>query len=98
METFFIPNENDIKRWIKEAVFEYAEMAKSKEQIRVKVDEELLSRKEVASRLKISLTTLHDWVNRGLPAHKQRGRVYFNFSEVSASIKRSNKVRFLRPL
>jgi len=32
--------------------------------------------------LGISLVTLTDWVKRGLPRHKQRGRVYFMKSEI----------------
>jgi len=39
-------------------------------------------RKEVARLLKVSLVTLTDWMKRGLPFHKQRGRVYFVKSEV----------------
>jgi hypothetical protein len=57
-------------------------------------DEPLLQRKEVAVRLRISLVTLNDWVKRGLPSHKQRGRVYFLYSEVMEYI-RKNRVRKL---
>ncbi|MBX2920324.1 MAG: DUF1016 family protein, partial [Ferruginibacter sp.] len=32
--------------------------------------------------LRISLVTLTDWIKRGLPSHKQRGRVYFDKEEV----------------
>ncbi len=42
----------------------------------------LINRKEVAKLLQISLVTLTDWTKRGLPFHKQRGRVYFIKSEV----------------
>ena len=49
--------------------------------------EPLLSRKEIAFFLDISLVTLHDWMRRGLPSHKQRGRVYFMRSEVLQYIK-----------
>ncbi len=71
METFLIPNENDFKRWIKDAVKEifqdYMPTAKNNNQDQ----EELLNRKEIAKFLRISLVTLNDWVNRGLPSHKQ---------------------------
>ena len=45
-------------------------------------DEPLLTRKEIASYLRISLVTLTDWVKRGLPSHPKRGRVLFLKSEV----------------
>ena len=35
----------------------------------------------------ISLVTLTDWMKRGLPFHRQRGRVYFIRSEVVEYIK-----------
>ena len=37
----------------------------------------LLNRKKIAHYLRVSLFTLHDWMNRGLPHHKKDGRVYF---------------------
>ena len=45
-------------------------------------DEPLLTRKEIAEYLRISLVTLTDWVKRGLPSHSKRGRVLFLKSEV----------------
>lgn len=81
----FIPKEEDFRRWIKE-------------EIRVSVRElfnelkpnptegkdinPLISRADTAKMLGISLVTLTDWVKRGLPRHKQRGRVYFMKSEI----------------
>jgi len=47
----------------------------------------LLSRKEVANLLHVSLATLTNWMKRGLPFHKQRVRVYFILSEVMEHIK-----------
>jgi len=85
METFFIPTENDFKKWIKEAVAECIRertTAPAGEQ-----EESLLSRKEIAGKLRISLVTLTEWVKLGLPSHKQRGRVYFIYSEVIEYIK-----------
>lgn len=54
-------------------------------------DESILERVEVAKMLRISLVTLNDWVKRGLPSHKQRGKVYFLFAEVMGYFK--NKKR-----
>lgn len=45
------------------------------------------NRKEIANFLRVSLVTLNDWVYRGLPSHKQRGRDYFNKNEVKECIK-----------
>src|SRR5687767_8818215 len=46
-------------------------------------DEPLLTRKEIATYLKVSLVTLHDWTkNRGFPSHRKRGCVRFLKSEV----------------
>ncbi len=87
METLFIPTENDFKRWIKEAVIELLNETKSFQSVVREIPEPLISRKEIASFLNISLVTLHDWVKRGLPYHKKRGRVYFIRSEVLDHIK-----------
>lgn len=54
-------------------------------------DESILERVEVAKMLRVSLVTLNDWVKRGLPSHKQRGKVYFLYSEVMEYLK--NKKR-----
>ena len=86
METLYIPSENDFRKWIKEAIREYFdERVNAADSTRV--DEPFLSREEVAGKLKVSLVTLTDWVKRGLPSHKQRGRVYFLHSEVMEYIK-----------
>jgi predicted DNA-binding transcriptional regulator AlpA len=88
MSTFYIPNEDDIRRWIKEAIEEFLEEALAKSiPSQPSGDEQLLCRKEIAGVLGISLVTLHDWMNRGLPCHKQRGRVYFIRSEVMDYVK-----------
>jgi hypothetical protein len=92
MDTLFIPNENDFRRWIKEAVQEGLEKAAVKSTLAAPIEEEpLLSRKEIASLFRISLVTLHDWMNRGLPCHKQRGRVYFIRSEVMEYVKKNRR-------
>lgn len=87
MSTIFIPTEDDFKRWIKEAVKECLQ------EIQINLlsapgEEKLLSRKEIAKRLGISLVTLTDWVKRGLPAHKNGARVYFLYSEVIAYLRK----------
>ena len=53
----------------------------------IKRGDPLLNRKEIAKFLRISLPTLTDWIKRGLPSHKQRGRVYFDKTEVIQYIK-----------
>lgn len=95
METLCIPNENDFKKWVKEAVKEYFESVPDRQPMTNKKDDDLINRKEVAIRLAISLVTLTDWMKRGLPSHKQRGRVYFVKSEVLEYI-RKNEYRNMR--
>jgi hypothetical protein len=95
MDTLYVPNENDFKRWIKEAVQEGLEKSAGKNtSISTQQEETLLSRKEVAAIFRISLVTLHDWMNRGLPCHKQRGRVYFLRSEVLEHVKKKRRKAF----
>ncbi len=97
MDTLFIPNENDFRRWIREAVKECLENTPIKSTSPENPDEEpLLTRKEIAGIFRISLVTLHDWMKRGLPSHKQRGRVYFLRSEVMAYVKQSRRSNFLK--
>jgi len=97
MDTLFIPNEQDFRRWIREAVNELLE-ANSINPAPPSVHEQemLLSRKEVAWMFHISLVTLHSWMKQGLPHHKQGGRVYFIRSEVLAYLKQKqgNKAPF----
>ncbi len=87
METLFIPNESDFKRWIKEAVKEFFEEVKKTDEKIGSNAEGLLNRKEIAELLRVSLVTLTDWMKRGLPCHKQRGRVYFEKEEVLSYIR-----------
>lgn len=95
METLFIPNENDFKRWIKEAVKDFLQEF-TKEELRDELKKEnLLNRKEIVKFLRVSLPTLTDWIKRGLPSHKQRGRVYFDKTEVIKYIKK-NKIGKLK--
>ncbi len=92
MDTFSVPSEKDFKNWIREAMKECLEDYKQQDNVVRDIDTELLNRKETAKRLQISLVTLTDWVKRGLPSHKQRGRVYFIYSEVMDYIKK-NRLR-----
>ena len=92
MLTLYIPTEDDFRKWIRDAVQEGLEKATVKGDLPAPSQEEaLLTRKEVAGIFRISLVTLHDWMNRGLPYHKQRGRVYFVRSEVMDYVKRNRR-------
>ena len=54
---------------------------------RSKSETKYLTRQETARRLRISLVTLTDWVNRGkICAHKIGGRVLFRDSDVEAAL------------
>lgn len=95
MATIVIPTEEEIKKWVKDAVKESLETAKPKEVLVTNEQEAFLSRIEIAQKLDISLGTLHNWVKEGLPSHKQQGRVYFLYSEVMEYIaKRRPKKKF----
>lgn len=88
MDTFFIPNENDFRRWIREALKECLESSTLKNaQPAEDEPEKLLTRKEIAGKFRVSLVTLHEWMKQGLPFHKQGGRVYFLDSEVMEYLK-----------
>lgn len=57
--------------------------------VQLKTDAKYLTRHETARRLRISLVTLTDWVNRGkICAHKIGGRVLFRDSDVEAALNR----------
>jgi len=91
METMiFIPKEEDFRRWIKEEV---RELLNELKQIPTEPEDinPLISRADTAKMLGISLVTLTDWVKRGLPRHKQRGRVYFLKSEILEYLKRDKE-------
>ena len=94
METLFIPNEHDFKRWIKEAL-EDSLKNRLGSVTNCENTEDLLNRVEISKLLRVSLVTLTDWMKRGLPSHKQRGRVYFMKSEVLDYIK-DNKMNQLK--
>jgi Helix-turn-helix domain len=93
MDSLLIPNENDFRRWIREEVLECLQKPPIKNGLfpDQPQEEPLLSRKEIAGIFRISLVTLHDWMKRGLPSHKQRGRVYFLRTEVMDYVKRKHR-------
>jgi excisionase family DNA binding protein len=88
METIIITSETEIKKWIREILHEeLARTLSSAQPASPDYAEPLLTRKEIAGYLKISLVTLHDWINKGLPCIRQGRRVLFLKSEVLAAIK-----------
>lgn len=96
MESVYILTEIEFKRWVKEAVKEcIAEQKQEAGTVTNENAERLLNRKEIAGFLRVSLVTLTDWIRRGLPSHKQRGRVYFDKREVLDFIK-DKKIRQLK--
>ncbi len=96
MDQIFILNEADFKKWIREAVAECLQEYFLRHKIDDNAEEELLTRKQIANRLKISLVTLTDWVKRGLPSHKQRGRVFFIYKEVIEFIKKTKLKEYIK--
>ncbi|HMR82766.1 MAG TPA: helix-turn-helix domain-containing protein [Niabella sp.] len=94
MDTLFIPNEGDFRRWIKDAVKECLENIPTQNTNTDQEEERLLNRKEIAGMFRISLVTLHEWMNRGLPFHKQGGRVYFIRSEVMEYVRQKKNAHF----
>ncbi|HEX7755068.1 MAG TPA: helix-turn-helix domain-containing protein [Niabella sp.] len=94
MDTVFLPNEGDFRRWIREAVKECFENIPAPANQTSEEGEPLLNRKEIAGMFRISLVTLHDWMNRGLPFHKQGGRVYFIRSEVLEYVKQKKNIHY----
>jgi excisionase family DNA binding protein len=92
METIIITSETEIKRLIQQVVRDVI-----REELAARTagsppwapahEEPLVSRKEIAAYLKISLVTLHDWMNKGLPHIRHGGRILFLKSEVLEAVK-----------
>lgn len=60
-----------------------------------KASERLLTRKETADKLKISLVTLGDWTKRGLiQSYIIGGRVLYKESEIEASLNKSKSIKY----
>jgi len=93
METLFIPNEHDFRKWILEAVKESLQTSASSKIGAGEKEESLVSRKEISGYLGISLVTLTDWMKKGLPFHRLNGRVYFQKSEVLEYVRTNRKKR-----
>jgi hypothetical protein len=57
--------------------------------------EKLLTRKETADKLKISLVTLNDWTKRGMiQSYIIGGRVLYKDSEIEASLYKTQTVKY----
>lgn len=97
MDTIQLASREDVKRWVKESLFEFFKehpiVQSKKEEF---ASETFLNRKQIAAFLKVSITTLQDWMNRGLPYHKYRGRVYFLHDEVFAYVKDNDRKEVLK--
>lgn len=89
METIIITSETEIKRWIREVLREeFQELIQKPHALTPGYEEPLLTRKEIAAYLHISLVTLHDWINKGLvPSIRKGGRILFLKSEVLEALK-----------
>lgn len=58
-------------------------------------NEILLTRKEAAGMLKISLVSLNDWTRRGLvQSYSIGGRVYYKANELEASLHKTQTVKY----
>lgn len=68
------------------------ELHELKKSYQPKEPEEWLTRKSTAHLLKISLVTIHEWVNKGvLKPYKIANRTYFNRREIEQLLFNSNK-------
>ncbi|MBT2161291.1 helix-turn-helix domain-containing protein [Zobellia barbeyronii] len=54
-------------------------------------EESLLTKKEMAEELDISLVTLTDWMKKGLPYQRLHSRIYFRKEDVFSSMKKFSK-------
>jgi hypothetical protein len=86
MTNVFVPQEEDLKKWVREALREELRNSDLRP-AKTPPEEPLLSRQQIAAELGISLVTLTDWMKKGLPYLRLNGRVYFKRSEVVASMK-----------
>jgi Helix-turn-helix domain len=67
------------------------ELNKLKEHFQPKAPEELLTREETAQKLKINLSTLHNWTkSRTLTSYGIGGRVYYRNSEIEQAMVKLN--------
>lgn len=69
-----------------------AQLDELKENFAPQQPDEFLGRKETAELLKISLTALHDWMNKGiLKPYKMGNKTYFRRVEVVETLLNSNR-------
>lgn len=54
-------------------------------------EEKLLTKKEMAEELDISLVTLTDWMKKGLPYQRLHSRIYFRKDDVFNSMKKFSR-------
>lgn len=76
---------------IKEAVRTEIEIALKQKELGnaiSKKQEKLLTKKEMAEELDISLVTLTDWMKKGLPYKRLHRRIYFSKDEVFNSMRK----------
>ncbi len=91
MQSFNFPEEEEIRKWVRESVREeLKEIMSGIKESNSPHEEPLITRKEIGQYLRISLVTLSDWKKRGLPCHQKRGRVLFLKSEVLEWLKSQN--------
>ncbi len=83
-----------IRDTIKGELDEYFTLAKEPPSgSKLKESKELLTRKEVASKFRISLVTLNDWSKKGiLKSYRIGNRVLYKSYEIGSSLKPINKV------
>lgn len=94
METLIITNEEDIKRCIREAIRDELKVLLAQTNLNSpSLEEPLLTRKEIAKYLNISLVTLTEWVRLGLPCIRKGRRVLFLKSDVLAAMKGGSRKR-----
>lgn len=86
-----IINHKALSQCIRDAVrAELQEHFKQSGGDKLQEQERLLSKKELAEELGISLVTLTDWMKKGLPHLRLQKRVYFKRSEVLTIMQQKN--------
>ncbi len=84
-------NANDLLTQISEVV---TNAINEKQRQKPKIDDELMTRKEVAKFLKVSLQTLHNWANNGvLVPYRIGNKLRYKRSDVLKALIQINKKR-----
>lgn len=84
-------NEEALSRCIREAVRAELQEHFKTSGSQPPLEERLLSKRELAAELGVSLVTLTDWMKKGLPFLRLHKRVYFKRSEVLKIMQQKNK-------